>query len=174
MRLARWTPLLAVVVIAGCGSSGDTPEGGNERLNLTTPKDPTVAAPKIDPSVTRQESAVIRGWTDNLRAGHVKRAARYFALPSVVANGTPLLTIRTRAQAEQFNRLLVCGAKVVALERAEEHRVLATFRLTERPGGFCGDGTGHLAHTAFRIEGGRITQWLRADEPGPQAESTPS
>ena len=174
--------LVLAVLVAGCGSGS----GNDKRLDLTTPKDMTsppaeeTPAPAPEPSVkvgkrvTRREAAVIRGWSDTLRRGHVRRAARYFALPAVVVNGTPPLTIRTRAQAEQFNRLLVCGAKVVALERADGHRVLATFRLTERPGGACGGGTGHLAHTAFLIRDGRIAQWLRTDDASGGAPATPS
>jgi hypothetical protein len=171
--------LAALVLVAGCGSSGE-PKGGDDRLNLTTPKaDATPEATpapklKVGKGVTRTESAVIRGWADTLRGGHVRRAARYFAVPSVVANGTPPLKLRTRTQAEQFNRLLVCGAKVVELKRAAAHRVLATFLLTERPGGGCGGGTGHYAHTAFRIRDGHITQWLRADDPDAGPQTSPS
>jgi hypothetical protein len=179
--MARFALLLVIAVfVAGCGSSG----GDDKRLDLTTPKDMTTPEPETTPApsppvkvgkgVTRREAAVIRGWSDTLRRGHVRRAARYFALPAVVVNGTPPLPIRTRAQAEQFNRLLVCGAKVVALERTNGHRVLATFRLTERPGGACGSGTGHLAHTAFLIRDGRIVQWLRTDDAGGGAPATPS
>ena len=174
----RAAVLLLAFVAAGCGS-GDGPKGGDDRLDLTTPKatpssPPSSSSPAVGKGVTRREAAVIRGWADTLRAGHVRRAARYFAVPSVVANGTPPLTIRTRLQAETFNRLLACGAKVVSLKRAAYHRVLATFRLTERPGGGCGSGTGHYAHTAFRIRGGRITQWLRADDPDDGPQTSPS
>jgi hypothetical protein len=172
MALVRRLPfaLVLALLFAGCGSSGG-PSGGDDRLNLTTPKAKGTSPATADEPVTRREEAVIRGWTTTLRHGQVRRAARYFALPSIVANGTPPVAIRTRALAEQFNRGLSCGAKVVALERTDQHRVLATFRLTERPGGACGSGTGHLAHTAFRIRGGRITEWLRADAPSGGAPS---
>jgi hypothetical protein len=176
MRLVRWLPLLVACVVVGCGSGGG-PSGSDDRLNLTTPKAKGTPAPSTDEPVTASEAAVIRGWADTLRQGHVDRAAAYFALPSVVANGTPLLRIATRAQAKQFNRALACGAKVVALRRGAQHRVIATFRLAERPGGYCDGGTGHLAHTAFRIRNGRITQWLRVDRPpggGSGGATTPS
>jgi hypothetical protein len=164
-RAARALPIVAVLVagVAACGSSG--PSGSptpDPRLNLTTPKATSTPAPA---PVTRGEAAVIRGWSDTLRHGHVTAAARYFALPSVVANGNDPAVVRTRGQAEQFNRILSCGAKVVRLERAPHNRVLATFRLTDRPGGGCGPGKGALAYTVFRIRGGRIKEWLRVQGP---------
>jgi hypothetical protein len=46
--------------------------------------------------------------------------------------------------------------------------VVATFRLTERPGeGVCGTGVGHTARTAFRIRHGRISEWLRVADQQP-------
>ncbi len=39
-------------------------------------------------------------------------AARFFALPSAVANGTRPIALETRAQARAFNRSLPCGADV--------------------------------------------------------------
>jgi hypothetical protein len=176
MVLARCVPLVLVLSlgVAACGSSGKPTT--DERLNLTTPKAEGTATPSPGATepVTRREATVIRGWSNTLRHGHVARAARYFALPSIVANGTPPLSLRTRAQAEQFNRVLTCGAKVVSLKRTDHHRVLATFRLTDRPGGDCGIGKGNLAYTAFRIRGGRITQWLRIPGPSDGAPTTPS
>jgi hypothetical protein len=150
--------------VAACGSS-PKPPGADPRLNLTTPRATGTPAARAREPVTRREAAVIRGWSNTLRHGHVAQAARYFALPSIVANGGSPVALRTRAQAEQFNRVLTCGAEVVSLERTVRHRVLATFRLTERPGGDCGVGTGNLAYTAFRIQHGRITQWLRIPDP---------
>jgi hypothetical protein len=108
------------------------------------------------------EERVIRGWTSTLRRGDVARAARYFALPSVVANGFDPVRISTRAQARQFNRILSCGAEVVALERAEHHLVLTTFRLVDRTGpGAQPCSGGGAARTAFRIRHGLITRWYR-------------
>jgi hypothetical protein len=161
--MARALLALLVVVAAGCGSGGG-PKGGDSRLNLTTPKPRATPSPAARTPVTRREAAVIRGWADTLRHGHVIRAARYFALPSVIANGSDPVTVTTREQAEQFNRVLSCGAKVVTLERAPNHHVIATFRLTDRPGGDCGPGLGNLAYTAFLIRRGRITEWLRVPD----------
>jgi hypothetical protein len=114
---------------------------------------------------------VIEEWVDTLRAGDVKGAAAYFALPSVVENATPPVTLRTRADAVAFNRSLPCGAKLLRARPAGRF-IDATFRLTERPGGDCGSGTGLLARTAFVIEGGKIKQWRRLPNP-PGGRRTP-
>jgi hypothetical protein len=172
-RLRR-VPLLFVVALglAACGSSpGPRPTPSPRASASPAPGGGGGAARE---PVSAAEAAVIRGWSTSLRHGHVARAARYFALPSVVANGSPLLRMQTAEQARAFNRALPCGAKVVRLERDAGHRVIATFRLTERPGpGRCGNGTGALARTAFLVEEGHIVQWLRVPDP-PAVDSTPS
>jgi hypothetical protein len=110
---------------------------------------------------------VIRGWADALRRGRVERAVRYFAIPSVVSNGTSPIRLTSRAEVRFFNRTLPCGAKVVRTEDTGAF-VVATFRLTERPGrGRCGSGVGGEASTAFLIRRHRIVQWRRVVEPGP-------
>jgi hypothetical protein len=165
MPAARWSLLVVVVAVVGCGGGGGQ-KSGDERLNLTTPTTrATPAPPRAPEPVSRREAAVIRGWARSLRHGHAIRASRYFAIPSVIVNGTPPVRIRTRKLARLFNTSLSCGAKVASLARMEHHRVLATLRLTERPGGDCGPGTDKLAYTAFRIRRGRITEWLRVDGP---------
>src|SRR5918999_2336295 len=133
MRVA-WIAAVLALWLGGCGSGGD----GDRR---PPPSDPT-----------RDEVAVIRGWADALRAGHVAEASDFFAVPAVVANPSPFLSLQTRAAVEAFNRALPCGARLLATERGQRSLVIATFRLTERPGrGRCDTGTGDLARTAFLI-----------------------
>jgi hypothetical protein len=170
VRLAAAVLALLALLAAGCGSHRAAP------ARTPTPTATPGAGGLPGEPVTADERAVIQGWSDTLRDGRVSRAARYFALPSVVANGTGPLQVRTRAQAEAFNRALPCGAKVVSLRRTIHHYVLATFRLTERPGpGSCGTGTGALAQTAFRVERRHITEWLRVPTaPEQQGPSNPS
>jgi hypothetical protein len=171
--LLRWVPLAYVLAFGPAACGGASPAPTPSPRPSASPVRGASGSGASEP-VTATESAVIRGWSSSLRHGHVARAARYFALPSLVANGSPLLRMETVAQARAFNRTLPCGAKVVRLERDSGHRVIATFRLTERPGtGRCGTGTGALARTAFLIDKGRIVQWLRVPDP-PAVAGTPS
>src|SRR3954447_4360252 len=48
-----------------------------------TPTPTATPKPKRKP-VTKTETAVIRGWSDELRHGRVTAATRYFAVPSLV------------------------------------------------------------------------------------------
>ncbi|ADB50414.1 hypothetical protein [Conexibacter woesei] len=115
----------------------------------------------VDPAAV----AVIRDWADTLRRGDVREAARRFALPTAVANGTRPLTLTTRAQVEAFNRSLPCGAVLLETAAGGRGLIVATFRLTERPGpGSCGSGTGRTAQAAFVVEDGLITHWLRVQD----------
>jgi hypothetical protein len=160
----RAVPLLALGVIA-CGGGSSSPSQRADPPPAATASPAPPASPAPARPVSRREAAVIRGWTSSLRHGHVKEASRYFAVPAVVANGTPPVRLQTRAQVDIFNRALSCGAVVVSLERSEHDYVLAEFRLTERPGGNCGTGTGHPAWAAFLVTSGHIVQWLRVPDP---------
>jgi hypothetical protein len=140
----------AAIAVAGCGG-GD----GADRQGTA-------------PSAGPEAAKVIRHWADTLRRGDVDGAAGLFALPSVVSNGTPPITLRTRADARLFNSSLPCGAKLVKTSSAGRFTT-ATFRLTERPGrGSCGAGTGLTARTTFVIGGGKIREWRRVpNQPTP-------
>ena len=176
MRSSAWTAALLTLGLVACGSSDD------ERFSLRTPgtdrpaarEAPSEAAPNRERSgaPTTAETEVIRRWADALRGGHVAQAARFFAVPAVVANGGPFLSLQSRAAVEEFNRALPCGARLLETERGADSFVIATFRLTERPGpGSCETGTGALARTAFLIRDGRIAQWLRVPDPAPAGDS---
>jgi hypothetical protein len=119
------------------------------------------------------DASVIRGWAQALRAGDVNKAAAYFALPAIVANGTPPVEITSRAQAREFDSLLPCGARLVATSRRGRYTD-ATFRLTNRAGGDCGSGTGTLAAVAFLIRAGKIVEWRRLPNPGGQPPAGPA
>ena len=120
-----------------------------------------------------EEVQVIDDWANALREGDVEAAAELFAVPSVAQNGGPPLELESRKDVVVFNRSLPCGAELVRAEEQDRFTV-ATFELTERPGeGECGAGAGVEARTAFVIEDGLITHWIRAaDESDPVPPDT--
>jgi limonene-1,2-epoxide hydrolase len=138
----------AVGLLSSCGGSDDSePLEGHEAV------------------------AVIEGWVQALSDGDVSAAADYFALPSVAQNGPTPLTLRTRSDVTAFNRSLPCGGELVRARPAGRF-INATFRLTDRPGGNCGRGTGELARTAFAVENGKIVQWRRLADPSSDGSET--
>jgi hypothetical protein len=176
--LVRVLPLL-VLGIVGCGGVSDS-----ERFQLRTPGTEKTVVREIAGSQkirtgkpTKDEVTVIRGWADALRAGHVSAAAQFFALPALVADGVnPLHSLTKRTDVVNFfNNALPCGAKLVNTRRGESSFVIATFKLTERPGpGDCGTAVGNPAYTAFLIERRHIVQWRRALPPPKQPASSGS
>jgi hypothetical protein len=122
------------------------------------------------PGTHKASAAAIRaitGWADELRAGHVRRAAAWFALPVVVQNASPVVRLTSESQVLEFNRELPCGAHVVRTLAGAQYTV-ATFVLTERPHApsRCG-ATGQLAATAFLLRHGKIAEWRRVLVPPP-------
>jgi hypothetical protein len=87
-------------------------------------------------------------------------------VPAVVSNNSPEIRLGTRAEVRFFNASLPCGGRVVRLQ-AHHGVLIATIRLTRRPGADCGSGVGGLAMTAFEIRRGRIVRWLRLPDPAP-------
>lgn len=133
--------LTVVAGLAGCGDSGS---GASAR--------------------DRSPEAVIREWADTLRAGDVRGAAEFFALPALVSNGTPPVTLYTRSDVRRFNEELPCGARLLRTASSAGFTT-AVFRLTERPGpGTCGTGTGMTARTTFVVRDGKIREWRRVDD----------
>lgn len=131
---------LAAGLLVSCGGDGDGAPEGHEAV------------------------AVIEGWVEALSEGDVAAASDYFAVPSVAENGSAPTTLRTREAVAAFNRSLPCGAELVRARPAGRF-IAATFRLTDRPGGGCGSGTGNLARTAFVVKDGKIVQWRRLPDP---------
>src|SRR3954453_18494643 len=159
--------VIAAGPAAGCSgsSSGDKP----------VPKPSRHGGSAATRPANEADVGVIRRWVDTLRAGNVAAAARYFAVPALVQNGTPPIKLRTRGEVRLFNAALPCGAKLLRTFQSGRF-VAATFRLTKRPGGDCGRGTGTEAATAFVIRAGKIVEWRRVPLPGeriPQAPAPP-
>jgi hypothetical protein len=180
LRMPRegWLATAMTALALGAAACG----GGDDGDRRAGPA-PTATAGSAEPATPEQsaepestpgaESAppdpadvrIVRAWADTLRHGRVRAAARYFAIPSLVSNGTPPIKLETRAEAEFFNETLPCGARLIDTEPAPHGFFIATFRLTERPGpGECGSGTGETARTAFRVRDALITDWLRVQD----------
>jgi len=151
--------LVLAAVLGGCGGGGDEGTAG-----LAQEQDPP-RGQQAQPDRELLGRAVIQGWSEALLGGDVEKATSFFALPVTVSNGTPPVTLRTRAQVQLFNRTLPCGARLTGVRRRGRY-LEASFRLTERPGGQCGQGVGGAARTAFLIRGGRIAEWRRVPEAG--------
>jgi hypothetical protein len=176
--LATAVAALALGAAACGGDDGDrarvTPTATSEPDATAEPERTAEPEPESTPEAGAEAASappdpadvrIVRAWADTLRAGRVKAAARYFAIPSLVSNGTPPIKLETRAEAEFFNQTLPCGAKLIDTEPAPHGFFIATFRLTERPGpGECGSGTGETARTAFRVRREHITDWLRVQD----------
>ena len=97
-------------------------------------------------------------------------------MPAVAVNDVQLF-LTSRAAVRKFNRGLACGAKLLTARRAPQHAVVGTFRLTDRPGGKCGKGTGGLAAVQFLVRRHLIMEWLRADDqvdPALAAKASPT
>jgi hypothetical protein len=190
-RRMRSAVLIALIALplAACGSSGPprmtlhTPEvktgAADPAFPLASPTPVATPTPTATPApeggpVTSSEKRIIQSWADELRAGHVSAAASYFDVPVVVSNGEAPSTLASRADVRTFNATLACGAKLVKTRRDVDHYIVATFELTDRPGGNCGSGTGHLAAVAFLIAHDRINQWIRMDAPQPDPTPAPT
>jgi len=189
--LMRCTVVLAVVAlgaVAACGGE-EGADGGSATAPRTTatgsgasptPSTPSPSGPQQLPRELRLPAGVptrsagvptdavsarvIRKWSGALRGGDLKRAARFFALPSKVQNGTPVLTLDTAGKRLVFNAAFPCGAKPTKLEQASGGFTIADFVLTERVGGDCGSGTGGSARTAIRVRDGHIVDWYRVPD----------
>jgi hypothetical protein len=168
-------PLVAAALtLAACGGSTTARDSTRTATGNGTPPASRVA-PKKDygdyyPPGTHRAAkkavAVITAWSNELRAGHVARAASYFSVPVIVQNATPPVRLDTRKEVLAFNQTLPCGAHIVKTI-AGAHYIVATFVLTERPGSPGCGATGKLAATAFLLRHGKIAEWRRVLVPPP-------
>jgi hypothetical protein len=165
--------LAAALTLAACG--GSSTAGDSTRAVRDRAESPATVAPQKNyenyyPPGTHRASrkavAVITGWSDQLRAGHVAKAASYFAVPVIVQNATPPIRLDTRKEVLAFNQTLPCGAHIVKTIAGSRYTV-ATFVLTERPGSPGCGATGKLAATAFLLRHGKIAEWRRVLVPPP-------
>ncbi len=167
--------LTAVALLSGCGQQGPD-------YTLETPPSAVVAAPIDTPVPKRTKTKakpgekrpsqrdaerlrpVLEGWAAAVRAGDPDRAARYFAVPAIVAQSMPV-ELQTREQVRKFNDELPCGAKLLEVQHDGRY-VVGTFRLTQRVGRSCATA-GQLVRVAFVIRQRHFTEWRQVpDAPG--------
>lgn len=117
---------------------------------------------------------VIKKWLGALSASNIPRAARFFANPSKVQNGTTVITLHSLGERAYFNEAFPCGARATRLQHAEDGFTIVDFVLTQRPGGSCGGGTGGTARSAIKVVDGHISEWYRLDDvPAPGGDVAP-
>jgi hypothetical protein len=182
--MTAWRSAAAVLVAlsmaaTGCGGSKPKPMPSPEQVarDLAPPPADELALPPNVPDratgpAVGTSRRVINSWLKELRHGHVKAAAHYFALPSKFQNATPVLIVNTEEKRIAVTTSLPCGAIATKMGGAGDYTIV-TFRLTKRPGGDCGTGVGGTARGAIRVERHMIKEWYRLpDEPdGQQAAS---
>jgi hypothetical protein len=177
---ARRLPLLALALLAGCGSARQVAVGPDGRAPAVTPAPPvdSVPVPGLDPRIlppkripTHARHAadpgarrVIEGWLRDLRHGRMERAARWFAVPSTFQNGSRVEHLRTAAAVRAAVGGFPCGAIAYKYGAAGRY-TLVRFRLTERAGGDCHGAAGHTTGGAIRVAHGRIVEWYRLYDP---------
>jgi hypothetical protein len=177
--------LLAVCATAavGCGGDGDQQPTARAKTTASRPAPAPARRSRIDPAVIApsrvprhgnapadpRSARVIRAWLRELRQGHIRRAASYFAIPSKFQNGTQVLTLDNTLEVLAVNVSLPCGAVATSM-RGSGAFTIVRFRLTKRANGDCRGAEGHTTGGAIRVARGRIQEWYRLydlDEPGP-------
>jgi hypothetical protein len=158
-RAAALAAVLATAALGGCGGCGSSSHTGTA---------PGAGPPK--PGHALADEAVVRLWAEALYEGKYSRAAGFFARRAIVQQfGTRVLV--TRADAVDFNRSLICRARVLTLRHEKEGVLLATFNLGPGPRGGCtGGGT---VQVRFGIHNGLITTWRQLPQK-PAAPGQPS
>jgi hypothetical protein len=182
MRRRLLSAALLATAAAACGGDREA------RMRLTTPPERQGAEPlpevrreqeqaaraaKIRPTQADAERVrpVLRAWADTLRRSDDGRAAVYFTLPTIVAQGSAM-RLETVEEVREFNLRLPCGARLLAVE-ADGRYVVGTFRLTPRPQHVC-TAEGRQVRVAFVLRGGKIAEWREVPNtpgaaPGPDA-----
>jgi hypothetical protein len=179
MRRLVLLPLL--LLVAACG---DDPE---ERFELRTPPErssaePLPAAERAAERARRAERArptrsdaqrlraVLRGWGEALRRDRAGRAARYFTVPAIVAQGNAL-TLSTAADVKRFNDAFPCGAKLLHVQR-DGRFLVGTYELTPRPQHKC-TAAGDLLRVAFALRKRKIAEWREVPQPSQPGPARP-
>jgi hypothetical protein len=175
-RLAALAAAFAALTLAACGGAshtrtvrvgvtpappvGSTPAPGLDPHILPPKRVPTRATHPADPAARR----VIDGWLRELRRGHLRAAARYFAIPSTFQNATPVMHLDDAREVRAVVSGFPCGAVATRYAGAGRY-TLVRFRLTERTGGDCHGAAGNTTGGAIRVVHGHIKEWYRLYDP---------
>ena len=183
-----WLVVIAgTAVLAGCGEAPGPdyrlktppPRVGAQPIGTPAPPASARRSRGREPRPTQREAErlrpVLAGWAAAIRRGDPDRAARYFAVPAIVAQSMTV-ELRTREQVRRFNDELPCGARLLEVQHDRRY-VVGTFRLTERPGRTC-RAAGQLTRVAFVIRGRQFTEWRQVPDrpgaaPGPEEPEDP-
>ena len=165
MRFRLSAVLVTSLALAGCSLDDEAPPPGEGERSEEKPERAEKPGEGRSSGGQEGDEAVIRGWSDALRAGKVDEAVSFFTVPSVVENGTPPIELGSERAVRAFNEALPCGAELKETEKLGRYTV-GVFELTERPGAECGQGVGGEARTAFEIEDGKIKEWRRVPDDG--------
>jgi len=170
--------VLPALALAACGGgSKATPAAPTTAAQPETAQtgDPLALPAGVPTTTTGPADAAaaktIRDWSAALRAGRLKQAVSFWAVPSKIQNGTPVLTLISRDDVRIFNDSLACGAVVTSAGAAGRYTIV-TYRLTNRRGGNCGTGTGHSARTAVLVRNGHIAGFYRLPDAGSSGGDT--
>jgi limonene-1,2-epoxide hydrolase len=100
---------------------------------------------------------VVRAWSAALNRSDDAGAGTLFARNAEIVQGGMVATLRTAADAKEFNHSLPCSGRITKLDVRDDF-VTATFALGERPGHTC-DAPGATATAVFRVRDGKIVLW---------------
>ncbi|MFL5844991.1 MAG: hypothetical protein ACJ762_09885 [Solirubrobacteraceae bacterium] len=168
--MRRFAPLLVCVVLAGCGGGDDdaavrsTPalpqsSAADDRVREALHLPGRVPLRAVG-DAPEEDVAVVRGWLDELSRGEVQKAARRFGLPARFQNIASVALIKTPEQALAVTDSLPCGARMTEAGGAAGF-VIYEARLTDRPGGDCGQGVGGVVRGAVLVRDGHMIEWYR-------------
>jgi predicted small lipoprotein YifL len=185
-RCSLLVVLAAVAAVTGCGEAPGpdyrlkTPPAEVGAPPIETPVPSPAPGAKKQPRPTQRQAEhlrpVLAGWAAAVRHGDPDKAARYFAVPALVAQSMTV-ELQTREQVRRFNDELPCGAKLLEVQHDGRY-IVGTFRLTARSGHTCA-AAGQLARVAFVIRAHHFTEWRQVPDrpgapPGPtEPEATP-
>jgi limonene-1,2-epoxide hydrolase len=113
--------------------------------------------------------SVVRAWSQALNSEDNQGAANLFAPGAEIVQGDRVVTLRTHAEAVEWNRELPCSGRIVSIE-STGHTATATFELGDRSNSRC-DGPGQRATAIFRVVKGKIVLWHQTATPTPPSST---